>query len=422
MVTILFVFWTLSSVFLTLNVFHPLAKRRSSSFFTLLISFALGWLVGDLLPQWILLNSGIALLFSFSDIFSQTLGRAGLVIHLCCWIILIIRLWIILNLPARIDQQLEEQLGSNWQNSSTFFSPPDNFLEVNWHSWLNPNSILEDPRIEIIRNHVFFEEDNLRLRLDIYRPRSSKKKRPVLLQIHGGAWISGSKRQAAFLMTHMAAQGWVCFSVGYRFSPDIKFPQHLIDIKRALKWIRNHADEFGIDTDFIISTGGSAGGHLAALMALTPNESEFQPGFEQEDTRIQGCVPVYGVSDFSAPFSKKTPYPAKAKVLKMVCGGTPETEPECYQQINPANWVSKNTPPFLLLQGETDALIPVQETQAFWHALQAEKVNLSALLTLPLVEHSFDIFPSLTAQCIVPTIGRYLFLLHENYNNQQGKK
>ncbi|HIG78045.1 MAG TPA: alpha/beta hydrolase, partial [Candidatus Lambdaproteobacteria bacterium] len=115
MVTILFIFWTLSSVFLTLNVFHPLAKRRSSSFFTLLISFALGWLVGDLLPQWILLNSGIALLFSFSDIFSQTLGWAGLVIHLCCWIILIIRLWIILNLPARIDQQLEEQLGSIWQ-------------------------------------------------------------------------------------------------------------------------------------------------------------------------------------------------------------------------------------------------------------------------------------------------------------------
>ncbi len=235
MVTILFIFWTLSSVFLTLNVFHPLAKRRSSSFFTLLISFTLGWLIGDLLPLWILLNSGIALLFSFSDIFSQTLGWAGLVIHLCCWIILIIRLWIILNLPARIDQQLEEQLGSIWQNSSTFFSPPGNFIEVNWHSWLNPNCILEDPRIEIIRNHVFFEEDDLRLRLDIYRPRSSKKKRPVLLQIHGGAWISGSKRQAAFLMTHMAAQGWVCFSVGYRFSPDIKFPQHLIDIKHALK-------------------------------------------------------------------------------------------------------------------------------------------------------------------------------------------
>ena len=122
---------------------------------------------------------------------------------------------------------------------------------------------------------MFFEEDDLQLRLDIYRPQSSKKKRPVLLQIHGGAWISGSKRQAAFLMTHMAAQGWVCFSVGYRFSPDIIFPQHLIDIKHALKWIRNHAKEFGIDSDFIVSTGGSAGGHLAALMALTPKPSRI---------------------------------------------------------------------------------------------------------------------------------------------------
>ena len=106
----------------------------------------------------------------------------------------------------------------------------------------------------------------------------------------------------------------------------------------------------------------------------------------------------------------------------MVCGGTPETETESYHQITPANWVSKNTPPFLLLQGDTDALIPVQETQAFWHALQTNNRSHSALLTLPLVEHSFDIFPSLTAQCIVPTIERYLFLLHEKYNNQQGKK
>ena len=106
----------------------------------------------------------------------------------------------------------------------------------------------------------------------------------------------------------------------------------------------------------------------------------------------------------------------------MVCGGTPDTEPECYQKITPENWISKLTPPFLLIQGDTDALIPLQETQTFWHALQAEKVTLSALLTLPLVEHSFDIFPTLTAQCIVPTIERYLFLLHENYNNQQGTK
>ena len=105
----------------------------------------------------------------------------------------------------------------------------------------------------------------------------------------------------------------------------------------------------------------------------------------------------------------------------MVCGGTPETEPECFQQINPTNWVSENTPPFLLIQGETDALIPVKETQAFWNALQTKNRNHSTLLTLPLVEHSFDIFPSLTAQCIVPTIERYLFLLYENYNKQQGK-
>ena len=419
MVTILYILWTLSAIFLTLNVFRPLAKRRCSSFSKLLISFSLGWLIGDLLPQWIFLNLGIALLFSFSEIFSFSLGWAGLVIHLFCWIILSIRLWIILNLPERIDKKMEEQLGSIWYDSSGIFSAPGNFLEIGWHNWLNPNSVLEDPRIEIIRDQVFFEQDDLQLKLDIYRPRNSKKKHPVLLQIHGGAWITGSKRQAALLMTHMAVQGWVCFSVEYRYSPDIKFPQHLIDIKHALKWIRSHAEELGIDSDFVVSTGGSAGGHLAALMALTPNLPEFQPRFKQADTRIQGCVAVYGVFDFYKPFSKKTPYPSKAKLLKMVCGGTPEKEPECYQQITPANWISKNPPPFLLIQGETDALIPIEETQAFWNKLRSKKSCNSAFLTLPLIEHAFDIFPTLTAQCLVPVIEQYLLMLHENYYKTQ---
>ena len=423
MVTFLFLFWTLSSVFLTLNVFRPLASRKSSSFPAILISFALGWLVGDLLPQWILLNFGILLLFSFSDIFYQPLGWGGLVFHLSGWIILCLRLWVILNLPERLDQKMEEQLGNIWLKILPNNHPPDSILGVDWYSWLNPNNAVEeDPRIEIVREHVFHEEDGLLLRMDIYRPRNSKKKHPGLLQIHGGAWICGSKRQAALLMAHMAAQGWVCFSVGYRFSPDIVFPQHLIDVKRALQWIRNHADEYGVDPDFIVSTGGSAGGHLASLMALTPNRPEFQPGFEKAETSIQGCVPIYGVFNFSEPFNEKTPYPAKARVLKLVCGGTPDTQPDCYQQITPANWISKQTPPFLLIQGETDALIPVEETKTFWHALQSKNVPLSAFLRLPLVEHAFDIFPTLTAQCIVPTIERYLILLHENHINLPGGK
>jgi acetyl esterase/lipase len=422
MVTFIFLFWTLGSVFLTLNVFRPLAKRSNSSFRAILVSFVLGWLVGDLLPQWILLNLGLLLLFSFSDIFSMPLGWGGIVVHVSGWIILMLRLWIILNLPARLKLKMEAQLGNLWTKISPNFVPPRNIFEIDWQSWFNPNKSVDDPRIEIIRDRVFHQEAGFQLKLDIYRPRNTKKKHPGILQIHGGAWITGSKRQASFLMARMAAQGWVCFSVSYRFSPDIVFPEHLIDVKRALRWIRNNAEEHGLDPDFIIATGGSSGGHLASMMALTQNRAEFQPGFEKADTSIQGCVPVYGVFNFTDPFDEKSPFPAKAKVLKILCRGTPKTRPDCYQQITPANWISKQTPPFLVIQGETDALISATETQEFWEALQNEKVPHSAILRLPLVEHAFDIFPTLTAQCIVPTIAQYLIMLHENQLNHSGEK
>ena len=415
MVTFLFIFWILGSVFLTLNVFRPLAKRSNSSFRAILASFVFSWLVGDLLPQWILLNAAILFLFSYTDIFNQSLGWGGLLVQLSGWIILMLRLWILLNLPERLEQKMEEQLGVQWQKIYPQPVAPRNIFEVDWLSWFNPNKVVDDPRIEIIRDQVFHQEAEFQLKLDIYRPRNTKKKHPGILQIHGGAWITGSKRQASFLMASMAALGWTCFSVSYRFSPDIIFPEHLIDIKRALCWIRNNAEEHGLDPDFIIATGGSSGGHLASMTALTQNQPEFQPGFEKADTSIQGCVPIYGVFNFTDPFDEKTQFPAKARLMEMLCGGTPETQPDRYQQITPANWISAKTPPFLLIQGETDALISTIDTQGFWDALQTQKVPNSAFLRLPLVEHAFDIFPTLTAQCIVPTIERYLIMLHKNH-------
>ena len=99
----------------------------------------------------------------------------------------------------------------------------------------------------------------------------------------------------------MAAQGWVGFNVNYRLSPFASFPDHLVDVKRGLAWIREHAEDYGVDPDFICVTGGSAGGHLAALMALTQNDPTYQPGFEDADTSLAAAVPFYGVYDFTPP-------------------------------------------------------------------------------------------------------------------------
>ena len=419
MVTFFFIIWTFGSVLLTLNVFKPLSKRRNSSVPAILITYVAGWLIGDLLPQWILLNAGILLLFTSLNIFNDSIGWVGLIVHITGWCALILRLWIILNSTQSLDKKMEQQLGNSWNNVTSNFRPPESIQEINWHSWFNPNIVFDDPRIEIIFDQEYYLENGLKLELDIYRPRSSKKNLPGILQIHGGGWISGSKRQAALLMSHMAAQGWVCFSVFHRLRSEKVFPKNLIDIKRALHWIKKNAVKYEVDPKFVVATGGSAGGHLASLMALTQNRPEFQPGFEKADTSIQGCVSLYGVYEFSEAFNDETLYPAKAKLLKIVCGGTPETKPDIYQQITPENWISKKNPPFLLVQGTTDALISVKEAKKFFHSLQVQNTKNCAILNLPLVEHAFDIFPTLTAQCIVPTIERYLVMLHKNYINSR---
>ncbi|KBL94963.1 esterase [Mycobacterium tuberculosis] len=111
---------------------------------------------------------------------------------------------------------------------------------------------------------------------------------PVLFQIPGGAWTTGNKRgQAHPLMSHLAELGWICVAINYRHSPRNTWPDHIIDVKRALAWVKAHISEYGGDPDFIAITGGSAGGHLSSLAALTPNDPRFQPGFEEADTRCR---------------------------------------------------------------------------------------------------------------------------------------
>ncbi|MCW2691104.1 MAG: hypothetical protein JWR37_5994, partial [Mycobacterium sp.] len=142
---------------------------------------------------------------------------------------------------------------------------------------------------------------------DIWRRRDLPRdgRAPVLLQVPGGAWSIGMRRPQAYpLLSHLAERGWICISIDYRVSPRHTWPDHIADVKRALAWIKENIAEYGGDPDFVAITGGSAGGHLAALAALTPNDPEFQPGFEDADTSVVAAVPIYGRYDW---FSKEGP-------------------------------------------------------------------------------------------------------------------
>ena len=95
-------------------------------------------------------------------------------------------------------------------------------------------------------------------------------------------------------MNQMAAKGWVCVAINYRLAPRDPWPAHIVDVKRAIAWVKDNIADYGGDPDYLAITGGSAGGHLAALAALTPGDPAFQPGFEDADTSVRAAVPFYG--------------------------------------------------------------------------------------------------------------------------------
>ncbi len=267
------------------------------------------------------------------------------------------------------------------------------------------------------RGVVYSEQGPHRLRLDVYEPLECRpgEQRPAIVQIHGGAWVVGSKdEQGIPLLNHLAANGWVGFNVDYRLSPRAKYPDHLVDCKAALVWIREHAEEYGIDPDFIAVTGGSAGGHLTALMALTQCDPRFQPGFESADTSVQAAVPFYGVYDL---LDREQEYlPAFAKVLgKVVMGSDLLTEPEAWSSYSPLERVSADAPPMMIVHGDIDVLAPVGAARRFAAALRAVSPNPVVYSELHGAQHGFEIFPSIRTVRTVEYVERFLSWVHGQY-------
>ena len=234
--------------------------------------------------------------------------------------------------------------------------------------------------------------------LDVIRPKGARPgdKRPVLLQIHGGAWIIGDKReQAQPLMAHMAGElGWVCVAVNYRLSPQATFPDHIVDVKRALRWIREHISEYGGAPSFVCVTGGSAGGHLTALTALSANDPRFQPGFESVDTRVAAAVPFYGVYDFLDRKNIRGSQSMVPLLAKQVFKKTPAQDPELWEAMSPITRITESAPPFLVIQGTHDTLVFVEEAQEFVRALREKSRAPVAYLELVGAQHAFDMFHS----------------------------
>lgn len=233
-------------------------------------------------------------------------------------------------------------------------------------------------------------------------------KAPVLFQIPGGAWTTGNKRgQAHPLMSHLAELGWICVAINYRHSPRNTWPAHIVDVKRALAWVKAHIAEYGGDPDFIAVTGGSAGGHLSSLAALTPNDPQFQPGFEDADTRVQAAVPFYGVYDFTRFEDAMHPM-MPGLLVKSIMKERPNTNMQAYATASPVNHVSADAPPFFVLHGRNDSLVPVEQARSFVERLRQSSSQPVVYAELPLTQHAFDIFGSARAAHAAVAVEQFL--------------
>lgn len=234
---------------------------------------------------------------------------------------------------------------------------------------------MKHPAVQIIRDIEYGEADGVPLLLDIVQPLArSAYPRPAVLEIHGGGWSRGEKNPHHVLA--LALAGFFCISINYRLAPQHLFPAQLHDCKAALRWLRFHAAELGLDPDHIGVWGGSAGGHLAALLGTSYDVSELEgdSGWPGVSTRVQAVVSVCGASDLSQISEQHhaaNPEPA------LLFGGPVRERHELVQLANPVAHLRPDAPPFLLFHGDVDELAPYGQAVLLRDALEQAGVPVT---------------------------------------------
>lgn len=220
----------------------------------------------------------------------------------------------------------------------------------------------------------------IRRAFDLIVPDAEPRQIPLLMWIHGGGWCGGEKR-ICNEFERFSCHGCAVLSIDYRFSQDAPFPAQLIDCKSALRWARAHAAEYGYNAARVIVGGSSAGGHLAALMGVSNEAAAYDCGENlEQSSAVQGVVDFFGPTDLSPER-----LPALKDELLALLGG----DPALAAQASPLRLISGREPPFLILHGSADPLVPVVQSRAFYQSLTQAGV-CAHYCEVPGGDHGFD--------------------------------
>lgn len=389
---------------LTVNALRPPRGQRSG-----VPSFAAGWLFGETAPQMLALTALDAATHLTRGRRAGVRAKLGLALAGASALGLTHMIRQSRRAGAVLDDALVEGLGVDYVEQLDEAPDPAD-LATPWRHLARPFSFADDA-VRVVRN-VPYSEAGRRGHLDIYLParEDAITHAPVLLQVHGGAWTLGEKtHQARPLMNRMAAKGWVCVAINYRLSPRDPWPAHIVDVKRAITWVRDNIGAYGGDPDYLVITGGSAGGHLAALAALPPGDPQFQPGFEDADTSVQAAVPFYGVYDFAGSTGLPNAIGMRDAFLgPRVIQTTWQDAPDVYEAASPILRITPDAPDFFVIHGDLDSLVAVEQARLFVAELRRTSQRSVVYAELPGAQHAFDVFHSIRSAHAVRAVDRYL--------------
>jgi acetyl esterase/lipase len=255
---------------------------------------------------------------------------------------------------------------------------------------------LEKPKLpegtKMHRNLEYVKGGHERQRLDLYVPAKAGAPLPVIVWVHGGAWMGGSKDGGGPALPFVG-RGYAVASINYRLSQHAVFPAQIEDCKAAIRWLRANAKTYNLNPQRIGVWGASAGGHLVALLGTAGGvkELEGKGGNAEQSSRVQAVVDFFGPTDFLQMDAHAVPgarlkHDSPSSPESRLIGGAIQKNAEKVKRANPITYVTKDAPPFLIAHGDKDPLVPCHQSELLHEALKKAEVEV-ALYKIPGAGH-----------------------------------
>lgn len=228
--------------------------------------------------------------------------------------------------------------------------------------------------VTVHRDIAYVTDGHERQKLDLYVPADTGKNLPLIIWVHGGAWLGGSKKR--YTPKAYLSAGYAGASINYRLSQHAIFPAQIEDVKAAVRWLRANAETYRLDPDRFAAWGSSAGGHLVAMLGTTGDVVEFEVGENLEvSSKVQAVVDYFGPTDFlqmdAHRLSEGLVHDAPDSPESKLVGGPIQEHKDRVAKANPITYVSKDNPPFLIIHGDQDKLVPYHQSVLLKEALEA---------------------------------------------------